>query len=158
MIMISLGGGVTHVPKTKYQPQNCTQIRKIASTSDFSDNFEVFLRKWILEDIDKSININQFAGRRGMGTEHMIVAMVDRVLQLLDKPGMSAVVATAVDWMGLFDRLYPTITIIKLVSLGVRPSLVPIIIEFMTDRRMTVRYNTASSKWHSLVGGSPQGC
>ena len=38
-----------------------------------------------------------------------------------------------------------------------RPSLVPIIIEFMTDRRMTVRYNTASSKCHSLVGGSPQG-
>ena len=64
-----------------------------------------------------------------MGTEHMIVAMVDRVLQLLDKPGMSAVVATAVDWMGLFDRLYPTITIIKLVSLGVKPSLDPIIIE-----------------------------
>ena len=35
--------------------------------------------------------------------------------------------------------------------------MVPIIIEFMTDRRMTVRYNTASSKCHSLVGGSPQG-
>ena len=53
-----------------------------------------------------------------MGTEHMIVAMVDRVLQLLDKPGMSAVVATAVDWMGSFDRLDPTITIVKLVSWG----------------------------------------
>ena len=76
------------------------------------------MRKWILEDIDKSININQFAGRRGMGTEHIIVAMVDRVLQLLDKPGMSAVVATAVDWMGSFDRLDPTITIVKLVSWG----------------------------------------
>ena len=79
-----------------------------------------------------------------MGTEHMIVAMVDRVLQLLDKPGMSAVVATAVDWMGSFDRLDPTITIIKLVSLGVRPSLVPIIIEFMMDRRMTVYFAEVS--------------
>ena len=53
-----------------------------------------------------------------MGTEHIIVAMVDRVLQLLDKPSMSAVVATAVDWMGSFDRLDPTITIVKLVSWG----------------------------------------
>ena len=43
-----------------------------------------------------------------MGTEHMIVAMVDRVLQLLDKPGMFTVVATAMDWMGAFDRLDPT--------------------------------------------------
>ena len=118
MIQVKFFKSVTHVPKTKYQPQNCTQIRKIAYTSDFSKTFEVFLRKWILEDIDKSININQFAGRRGMGTEHIIVAMVDRVLQLLDKPGMSAVVATAVDWMGSFDRLDPTITIVKLVSWG----------------------------------------
>ena len=92
-----------------------------------------------------------------MGTEHLIVAMMDRVLKLLDKPGMSAVVATAIDWMGAFDRLDPTITISKLISMGVRASLVPIIVAFMTDRKMKVRYNTASSKWHSLVGGSPQG-
>ena len=148
---------VTPVPKTQHQPKNCKQIRKIASTSDYSKMFEIFLRKWIIEDIDKNIHINQFAGRKGMGTEHMIVAMVDRVLQLLDRPGMSAVVATAIDWMGAFDRLDPTITISKLVTMGVRSSLVPIIIEFMTDRRMSVRYNTASSKWHTLVGGSPQG-
>ena len=148
---------VTPVPKTTSQPQNCKQLRKIASTSDYSKIFETFLRKWIIEDIDKRIHINQFAGRKGMGTEHLLVMMVDRVKQLLDRPGMSAVVATAVDWMGAFDRLDPTITISKLVTMGVRSSLVPIIIEFMTDRRMSVRYNTASSKWHTLVGGSPQG-
>ena len=84
---------VTPVPKTASQPQNCKQLRKIASTSDYSKIFETFLRKWIIEDIDKKININQFAGRRGMGTEHLLVMMVDRVKQLLDRPGMSAVVA-----------------------------------------------------------------
>ena len=83
--------------------------------------------------------------------------MVDRVLQLLDKPGMSTVVATAIDWMGAFDRLDPTITVSKLITMGVRPSLVPIVMDFMTDRTMTVRYNSASSKWHKLIGGSPQG-
>ena len=132
-------------------------MRKIASTSDYSKIFETFLRKWIIEDIDKKININQFAGRRGTGTEHLIIMMMDRVQSLLDKPGMSTVVATAIDWMGAFDRLDPTITIIKLINLGVRRSLIPIIMEYMEDRRMTVRYNTAWSKWHSLVGGSPQG-
>ena len=115
------------------------------------------MKKWILEDIDRKININQFAGRKGTGTEHLIIMMMDRVLQLLDKPGMSAVVATAIDWMGAFDRLDPTTTITKLINLGVRRSLIPIIMEYMEDRRMTVRYNSAWSKWHSLVGGSPQG-
>ena len=99
---------VTPVPKTApHQPENCKQVRKIASTSDYSKIFETFLRKWITEDIDRKININQFAGRKGTGTEHLIVMMMDRVLQMLDKPGMSAVVATAVDWMGAFDRLDP---------------------------------------------------
>ena len=144
---------VTPVPKTDpYQPENCKQVRKIASTSDYSKIFETFLRKWIIEDIDKKININQFAGRKGTGTEHLIVMMVDRVQQLLDKPGMSAVVATAIDWMGAFDRLDPTTTITKLINLGVRRSLIPIIMEYMEDRRMTVRYNSAWSRWHSLVG------
>ena len=115
------------------------------------------MRKWITEDIDRNININQFAGRRGTGTEHLIIMMMDRVLQLLDKPGMSTVVATAIDWMGAFDRLDPTITVLKLINLGVRRSLIPIIMEYMEDRKMTVRYNSAWSKWHSLVGGSPQG-
>ena len=89
---------VTPVPKTApHQPQNCKEIRKIASTSDFSKIFETFLRKWIVEDIDKKININQFAGRKGVGTEHLIVMMMDRVLKLLDNPGKTAVVMGAVD-------------------------------------------------------------
>ena len=45
----------------------------------------------------------------------------------------------------------------KLIDMGVRRSLIPIIMEYMEDRRMTVRYNSAWSRWHTLVGGSPQG-
>ena len=92
-----------------------------------------------------------------MGTEHLMVLMVDRVLHLLDAPGASVVVMAAIDWMGAFDRLDPTVTIHKLIAMGVRPSIVPIIMEFLEDRKMTVRYNQAWSKWHCLVGGGPQG-
>ena len=149
---------VTPVPKTApHQPKDCKEIRKIASTSDYSKIFEVFLRKWIIEDIDKKIHINQFAGRKGMGTEHLIVLMVDRVLKLLDTPGMSAVVMGAIDWKGAFDRLDPTVAVTKLIRLGVRPSLIPIIIEYLEERQMTVRYNSSWSKWHTLIGGAPQG-
>ena len=43
------------------------------------------------------MDINQFAGRKGVGCEQILVAMVDRVLSLLDKPGMRAVVAASMD-------------------------------------------------------------
>ena len=70
---------------------------------------------------------------------------------------MSAVVLGAVDWMGAFDRQDPTLHAIKLIDMGLRASIVPIILDFLEDRKMMVKYNTASSKWYDLVGGSPQG-
>ena len=74
---------VTPVPK-KQDVETCKDLRKVASTSDSSKIFETFLRDWITEDIGDKIDINQFAGKKGTGTEHMIVLMVDRILWLLD--------------------------------------------------------------------------
>ena len=68
----------------------------------------------------------------------MIVMMMDRVLKLLDKPGMSAVVMGSVDWTGAFDREDPTITIIKMIRMGVRSSIIPIIMQFLKDRKIKI--------------------
>ena len=87
----------------------------------------------------------------------LVVMLVDKVLGMLATPGAAAVILGAVDWMGAFDRVDPTISISKLINMGVRSSLIPILIEFLEDRQMSVKYNGASSTWHSLVGGGPQG-
>ena len=103
------------------------------------------------------MDINQFAGKKGVGTEHLIVALMDRVLSLLDKPGMRAVIATAVDWASAFSRTDPTLTITKFVKMGVRSSLINILIEFIDERKMSVNFNSAESKLYTLIGGGPQG-
>ena len=95
---------VTPVPKGVGPLKTIKDVRKIASTSDYSNIYESILKIWIVEDIGEKININQFAGKKGVGTEHLMVMMVDRIQALLDRPGMSAVVLGAVDWMGAFDR------------------------------------------------------
>ena len=38
-----------------------------------------------MEDICAKIEIGQFGGQAGIGTEHLIVCLLDRILQLLDK-------------------------------------------------------------------------
>ena len=100
---------------------------------------------------------NQFAGRKGVGTEHMLVALVDRVLGLLDKPGMRAVIAASVDWASAFSRTDPTKTISKFISMGLRSSLVSVLIEFLEEREMIVKFNQEESKLFQLIGGGPQG-
>jgi hypothetical protein len=56
----------TPVPKPKDggELKTCDDVRKVASTSDFSKIFESFLRGWVTEDIGAKININQFAGKK----------------------------------------------------------------------------------------------
>ena len=150
---------VTPVPKPKRMEdvETCKDLRKIASTSDSAKIFESFLRDWITQDIGDKLDINKFAGKTGVGTEHMIVWMMDRVQKLLDKPGMSAVVSASVDWSDAFSRTDPTKTIQKLINLGLRSSLIPIIIEFLQDRVMSLKFNGEESPLFTLIGGGPKG-
>ena len=148
---------VSPVPKT-LPCKLLSDVRKIASTSDFNKLYEGILRDWILEDISDKIDPKQYGGQKGTGTEHLLVCLVDRVLQLLDKnTHKSMVIMNGVDWEKAFDRNDPTITAQKFCKLGLRPSLVPIIIDFMTSRKMKVKFNGKLSSLWSLVGGSPQG-
>ena len=87
-----------------------------------------------MEDISMTIDLKQYAGRKGTGTEHMIVCLVDRVKSLLDKPGMTAVIAAAVDWSMAFDRVAEEVAVVKMIRMGIRSSLIPIIIDFLTGR------------------------
>ena len=105
----------------------------------------------------ENVDIGQFGGLKGSGTEHMLVCMVDRILQLLDSTDSAAVIAAMVDWSAAFDRQDPTIAIQKFIKMGVRPSLIPLLVSYLSDRNMTVKFNGATSKRHGLVGGGPQG-
>ena len=88
----------------------------------------------------------------------MIVSFVDRILKLLDThPDKSAVVATCLDWSAAFDRQDPTLAISKFIQLGVRPSLIPLLISYLSDRKMSVRFNNEVSEILTLIGGGPQG-
>ena len=149
---------VTPVPKKTTKLKLLTDIRKIACTSDYSKLFEKFLKDWILEDISGNLSPTQYGGQKGMGTEHVIVNLVDRVLKLLDNSTTSpAVIVSFADWRGAFDRQDPTITINKFIKLGVRSSLIPILIDYLRNRQMKVKLNGEESEVRSLIGGSPQG-
>ena len=148
----------TPVPKPKDGDlKTCDDARKVASTSDFSKIFELFIRQWVTEDIGSKININQFVGKKGVGTEHLIVKLRDRVLSLLDKPGMRAALMASVDRASAFSRTYPTKTITKFINMGLRPSIVCILIELLEKRQMSVKWNGQESSLFPLVGGGPQG-
>ena len=84
---------VTPAPKISH-PQDISDLRKISGTLDFSKTFERFLKDWILQNVCDNIDISQYGGQSGIGTEHLLVCYMDRILQLLDThKDKSAVIA-----------------------------------------------------------------
>ena len=88
----------------------------------------------------------------------MVVCLVDRILKLLDtKQGKAVVISSQYDWSNAFDRQDPTKTISKFIAMGIRSSLIPILVDFLSNRSMKIKYNREQVGPFRLVGGSPQG-
>ena len=111
-----------------------------------------------MEDISGNIDPAQYGNREGTGTDHMMVALLDRVLAMLDESdGHAAVIAALIDWSSPFDCQDPTIEIQKFYTMGVRSSLIPVLVSYLQDRKMTVKFGGTNSSTHNLPGGGPQG-
>ena len=148
---------VTPVPKIK-EPDLITDVRKIAGTSDFNMVLESFLKDIMIEDVHPQIDPKQYGGKKGMGTEHMVVALMDRIQSLLDNNNTrSAVLMASADWRQAFARGDPTKTTQKFISLGLRPSITPLFIIYTTGRKMSLCSNQSESSIIDLIGGFPQG-
>ena len=116
------------------------------------------MKEFILEDISENMDISQFGGQKGTGTDHMIVFLLNRVLQLLDTHrDQSAIIAACIDWAAAFDRQDPTLAIQSFIQIGVRPALIPVLISYLDNRKMQVSFNGELSDILTLIGGGPQG-
>ena len=87
----------------------------------------------------------------------MNVNLVDKILKLLDGTESTAVIKICADWSDAFSRVDPTKVITKFIMMGVRSSLVPVLIDFLTGRKMKVKMNGKESKIKNLIGGGPTG-
>ena len=62
-----------------------------------------------------------------------------------------------VDWASAFERQDSTLAIEKFINMGVRSSLVPVLVSYLSGRGMQVRFNGEFSSTHYLPGGGAQG-
>ena len=53
---------------------------------------------------------------------------------------------TCLDWLAAFERQDPTIAVMKFIKLGVRPALIPLLANYLTDRKMKVKFNGEMSE------------
>ena len=150
---------VTPVPK-EYPQKNIDQLRNISGLVNLDKVSEKIISKIIISDMKTKMDPSQFANQKGLSIQHYLVKMIDRVLQAVDKNSKSescAVLATMVDWKQAFPRQCPKLGVESFIKNGVRPSLIPLLVNYFQDRKMKVKWHGEVSTTRDLNGGGPQG-
>ena len=80
----------------------------------------------------------QYANQKGIGIQHYLITILNRILLAIDynsKGEVKAVIATFVDWKQAFPRQCPKKGIDAFITCGVRPALIPLMISYLQNQR-----------------------
>ena len=138
-------------------PANEDQLRIISLTSFFSKQFEKFVITWLLEYVGDQLDWGQYGGVRGSSISHYLVDFVNFILYNHDLAVPHAVLAAMVDFSKAFNRINHNTIITILSEMGVPGWLLRIVMGFLTERELIVRYKGGLSGRKALPGGGPQG-
>ena len=86
---------------------------------------------------------SQYGNEKGVSVNHYLIKMINEILLAVDKNTANekfAVLCTMIDWSQAFDRQCPKLGINSFMKNGVRRSLIPLLISYLQNRRMRVKW------------------
>ena len=144
---------VTIIPKVP-NPQSKADLRNISCTMLSSKIYESYVLDWMKQEV--SLRSNQYGGVKGMGTDHVLVQVWQRILEDLDDY-RAATVVTSIDYSKAFNRMSYQHCLKSLAKKGASSPILQLVATFLTNRRMVVKVGQTHSKPKDVWGGCPQG-
>ena len=139
------------------EPQSEDDLRIISLTAFFSKVMEKFVVEWLLKHISHKLDPKQFGGLKGNSISHYMIELINFILYNQDYNLPIAILAATIDFSKAFNRQNHNILIVKLSDMGVPGWLLNLVMGFLTDRSMFLRYKGATTGGKPLPGGGPQG-
>ena len=128
----------TPVPKV-YPTETKSQLRNISGLFNFDKVFEKLLAELMIADMEAKLDPAQYGNQKGISIQHYLIKMVHRILSVLDNNSRRetfAIVANLIDWKDAFPKQCPKLGIESFIRNGVRPSLIPVLINYFQDSEM----------------------
>ena len=144
---------VTVIPKNK-NPASINDLRNISCTMLASKMYESYVLDWLKEEV--TLRSNQYGGVRGVGTDHILVDLWQRILEDLEDY-RAATVVTSVDYSKAFNRISYQCCLASLAKNGASTEVLRLVATFLTNRTMTVKVGSVMSNPLPVTGGCPQG-
>ena len=114
----------------------------------------------MISDMEAKMDKSQFGNQKGILIQLYLIQMIHRILTSLDNNSRGdtfAVVASLIDWNNAFPRQCPKLGIESFIKNGVLPSLIPMLVNYFQDRKMSVKWHGCRSAPRQIRGGGPQG-
>ena len=150
---------VTPIPKT-HPTLKVTDLRNISGLLNCDKIAEKLIAELIMSDMKNHIDSAQYGNIKGKSINHYLINMINQILMALDNNSRRqtfAVVANLIDWSKAFPRQCPKLGVQSFIDNNVRPSLIPVLVSYFQNRRMTVKWHGCLSVQRTLNGGGPQG-
>ena len=94
----------------------------------------------------------------GASCSHALVSMIDFILKNTDNPNKpTAVINLLADWSKAFNKVNHNIIMRILVALKIPQWLLRLILSYLQNRKMILRFRNCASSPRDLPGGCPQG-
>ena len=153
---------VTPHPKI-LPPVSYSDLRNLSLTEFFSKSFERFILKGsknvkgLFFYIRKYFDPGQFA-LPGSSCSHALISLIDFIFKSTDDSNNpTSVINLLADWSKAFNKVNHNIIMRILVALKVPQWLLRIILSYLQNRKMILRFRNCSSIPKDLPGGCPQG-
>ena len=146
---------ITPLPKVKHGTE-LGELRPVSLTSDLGKILEGFITKVMIADIKENIDPRQYGNLKGRSTSHYLIYLLDEIHRGLECKNTIANLIL-IDFRKAFDYVDHNVAIKDLIEMGCRPSIIPFVSSFLTDRQHRVRYEDAVSPYASITCGVPQG-
>ena len=112
----------------------------------------------IINDMSPTRDLSQYGNEAGISINHLLINMFNGILLALDKNTVNekmAVILTMVDYKRAFENQSHILGIQSFLRNGVRKSLIPVLINFYSERKIIVKWKNGHSIPKTVTGGSP---
>ena len=145
----------TPIPKVIPVQQIC-QLRNLSGLLNFDKICQSIIGELIVKDMSPNLDPSQYGNNKHTSIQHYLMKMKNEILFSTDD-GQHAVIACFVDWKEAFPRQCHKLGIKAFIEMGVRPALLPCLVNFFQDRRMMVKWKGLLSKVKPLPGSGAMG-
>ena len=138
-------------------PETEADLRIVSLTAFWSKCMEAFVIDWLDKAIGAKIDFTQYGGLKGQSTSHYLIDLVNFVLFNQDLRNPQATLALMIDFAKAFNRQDHNTLVTILSDMGTPGWLLKLVMAFLTNRKMLLKFKGCTSEMEDLPGGGPQG-